>query len=139
MPNLDSLIAPRALTSEELCSLIAPQLIAYGVANRAFTHAYLWDEERRDGATRVAIESVLVGIGRDAESSVNDWLSDMQVDGEPRFFNKAGLKKAIDALFVGAAQLFCKAEDADSLEQLIAKIEDRDPAVRALLIEMAAE
>jgi hypothetical protein len=50
-----------------------------------------------------------------------------------------GLKKAIDALFVGAAQLFCKAEDADSLEQLIAKIEDRDPAVRALLIEMAAE
>lgn len=139
MPNLDTILAPRALTSEELASVIVPQLIAYGLTSRAFTHGYVWDEEKRDGATRCSAESVQTSIIEDANASIRDWLADMQTDGDPRFFNGAGLRKAIEQLCSAASRMFCavgsdlESGDGETLEALILGLEERGHQFKVLL------
>lgn len=139
MHKLDSILAPRALTSAEVASVISPQLIVSGLAHRAFTHAYVWDEERREGPTRFAAESVLTAVKEDANASLDQWLGDMTQDGEPRFFNKAGLTKSVEGLLGAAGRLFCMADDAKQLETLIANIEDREADTMDQLIDLAAQ
>lgn len=138
MHKLDNILAPRALTSAEVASVISPQLIVSGLAHRAFTHAYVWDEQRREAPTRFAAESVLTAVEEDATASLNQWLGDMAADGDPRFFNKGGLKKSIDGLLNAAGRLFCMAEDAAQLETLIANLEGREPDTMDRLIDLAA-
>ena len=137
MPDIDAMLAPRALTSEEVASIIAHELIAYGLCHRAFTHAYIWDEQRCENDTRTAAESVLVDIGKSARESLDSWLLDMQVEGEPRFFNKSGLGKAVNSLLSAASSEFAKAESPAEVAALIDHIEHREPQLMGHLIEAA--
>lgn len=125
MNKIDAMIAPRALTSEELASVIAPQMVVYGLAHRALIHARCLQDGEADGATRQAAESMLESVVGDARASMADWLGDMQAEGDPRFFQKAGLERAISDLLGEAAQAFCRHPDEGDTQRLVADIECR--------------
>lgn len=138
MTNLDTMIAPRALLAREIAEVAAPQLIIYGVAHRAFTHASLWDGPDRDSATTSAAESVLGDIASAALTSVKQWLGDCQTDGEPRFYQQAGLTNAVSRLLAATGSYFSALADAKSVDDVVALIEDCDAPCLSMLIQKAS-
>lgn len=137
MPNLDTMIAPRALTSREVAEVAATELIIYALAHRAFTHARIWLEDETEDATRTAAELALASVAQRAEESVLDWLGDCSSDGEPRFFQKHGLGKAIRDLCSAAASIACKCEGEIGVNLFVRNLEDRDPDTIAHVIGVA--
>lgn len=136
MTKIDAMIAPRALLAEELASVVAPHLIAYGLANRAFTHANIWDAA--DDATIHAAEQVLADTVEAAERSMKEWLSDMQADGQPRFYQAAGLKKAISNLHLSAGRYFNGLSD-EVVSAAVTLLTDRHQQSLNLIIERAED
>lgn len=136
--KIDALLAPRALTAMELASVATPHLIAYAVAHRAFIHTgTIVDGEARDTATVHACESALDGIVKDAVASVGEWLSDMEAEGEPRFYRKASIKDAVERLARALADMAVRQENAASLNTLLELISDRDRGMAQTLIAQA--
>lgn len=138
MNKIDTMLAPRALTALELAQVLSPQLIVYGVAHRAFIHHQtLQDDTRLEAAVVSASESALASIIDDGLRSVNEWLSDMEGDGEPRFYRKASVKDAVTALCRASADSFCRQNNEADVASLADAITDRDEAVLTMLIEAA--
>lgn len=135
MSKIDAMVAPRALTSSEIASVIAPQLIAYGLAHRAFTHAGIWDAD--EYANVHAAESVLHSTIADAESSMKQWLTDMQTDGTPRFYQAAGLKRAIEALCVVSGQVATTLSSPDDVVAFVELLIRRDRGTLESMITAA--
>lgn len=137
MADLNATLAPRALTADELASVIAPQLITYGVAKRAFTHASLWDGSGRDNGTTTAAEAALGTITGEALCSLDEWLGDMEQDGEPRFYRKQALKTAVQQLCDAAADYYLAQSDERGVDVITCRIEDREGTMMADLIRAA--
>jgi hypothetical protein len=137
MNKLDAMIAPRALTSEELAQVVAPQLIVYGIAHRAFIHASVLQDgvPGMDAAVVGASESALQGVIDDALTSMGDWLADMESDGTPRFYRKGAVKDAVTALCHSAAGCFVRQSNEVDVATLAEAISDRDHKVLQMLIE----
>lgn len=134
MKTLDSMIAPRALTAREVAEVAAEQLSVYGIAHRAFTLAGLWTND----AMTQAAETALAAIIEDAEKSVKDWLGDCQTDGEPRFYQAAGLKRVVAELCQAAGRLTCAQSDHPGVAVIASMLEDRDAKMLEALIADAA-
>lgn len=140
MSKIDAMIAPRALTATELVSVATPHLIAYAVAHRAFIHAcVLQDGLAPDTAVVHACESALVGIVGDAMDSVNEWLSDMEGDGQPRFYRKASVKDAVEKLARAAGNMAARQESPADLATFVELLNDRDRGTTETLIALAGE
>ncbi len=139
MNKIDAMIAPRALTALELAQVLSPHLIVYGVAHRAFIHHQtLNDDTRLESAVVSASETALASIADDAMKSVNQWLADVDGDGEPRFYRKASVRTAVSALCMAAADAFCRQSTEKAVADLADFITDRNEATLAMLIESAA-
>lgn len=140
MNKIDALIAPRALTAAELVSVTTPHLIAYAVAHRAFIFAgTLTDYSNCEVATVHACEGALAGIVDDAMSSMNQWLSDMDADGQPRFYRKASVKEAVEKLARAAGQMAARQETTNDLTTFVELLTDRDRGTTETLIALAGE
>lgn len=136
--KIDALIAPRALTAMEMAQVLAPHLIVYGVAHRAFIHAEtLQDDTRLEVAVVHASEAALAGIAEDAMKSISDWLSDMDGDHEPRFYRKASLRPAVSALLAEAGQAFARCDQPSEVGVLADRITDREAPVLQMIIDAA--
>lgn len=133
MTKLDAILAPRALTVREIAEVLVPNLIVFGVTKRAFTFAHVWDV---DGATNSTACEALGDIETTARQSVEQWLGDVATDGEPRFYQKAGLKDAIAKLLDASARLFATKPDSE-VRTLIDFLDDRDEAVLGMIIDLA--
>lgn len=136
MTKLDAMIAPRALTIREVAEVLSPHLISYGVSHRAFTFADLWDSS--DAGATSAAETAMVAIEQDAHRSLDQWLGDVQNDGEPRFFQKVGLRHAVKELLGAAGQYFAQQSAESGVKVLISQLEDRDEDVLLRLIDIAS-
>ena len=132
MTKLDAMIAPRALTAREIAEVAAPQIAVYAIAHRAFTHAMLWTAD--DAATTSAAESALDDIVEDGVRSVGEWLSDMEGDGEPRFYRKASVKPALLAICRAAANLMCQQSGDAGVAVVLLQLESRDGPLLERLI-----
>lgn len=137
MTKIDTIIAPRALTSTEVASVIVPELVAHALAHRAFTHGRLWLEDEHEDATRHAAEHLLDLNRKAALESVLDWAGDMQSGGEPRFYQKHGLEKAVGELCFAAATIACACNSETELNLFTRNLEDRDPDTLAHVIGVA--
>lgn len=138
--KIDAMIAPTALTATELVSVATPHIIAYAVAHRAFIYAgVITDGANHEVATVHACEGALAGIVDDAMRSVNEWLSDMESDGTPRFYRKASLKDAVERLCRQAASMAVRQESAGDLNTLLELLTDRDRGTTETLIALAGE
>lgn len=137
MPNLDAMIAPRALLAREIAEVIATELIIYALGHRAFTHARIWFEDETEDATRTAAESALESIADRAKESVLDWLGDCSSDGEPRFYQKHGLEKAVRQLCSAAASIACSCASEGAVNVFVRALEDREPDTIAHVIGVA--
>jgi hypothetical protein len=135
MNRLDTMLAPRALTSREVAEVLSPHLIVYGIAHRAFIHAEtLQDDTRLEAAVVSASEEALAAIADAGLKSVGQWLSDMESDREPRFYRKGALADVVYALCREAAQAFCRREDEKQVALLADLITDRDRVTLEMLI-----
>lgn len=138
MTNLDAMIAPRALTAREIAEVAVPHLIAYGCAHRGFIHAgTIADGPDRDGSTVYACEEALASIVDNAVSSVGDWLTDCETDGQPRFYRKASVKVAMTALCAEVGRRFAALEDSQSVDRHVRLLEDRNGPTLDALVEAA--
>lgn len=141
--KIAAMLAPRALTTRELAEVLIPHLITYGTVKRGITHSGLWGIE--DDAVLHSAEAALTSIICDAEVSVKSWLSDCQQDGEPRFYQAAGLTKAIARLCGAAAEIAMTLEwgsapgphDPERLEDWNNRLADRDGSAISELIAVA--
>ena len=138
--KIDAMLAPRALTATELASVTTPHLIAYAVAHRAFIFAgVMSDGANHEVATVHACEGALQGVVSDAMESVNQWLADMEGDGQPRFYRKASVKDAVEKLCSAAASMAVRQESAADLNTLLELLTDRDRGTTETLIALAGE
>lgn len=139
MPDLNAILAPRPLQLAEVASVIAPHMIVYGLAHRAFTHAYVWDEGKVDGATLHAAEEVLTDVIAAARSSLNDWLADMENDNEPRFYRKDGVAAAIRLLCEAAGAECAAIDNAADVTTWVQQVEDRESRSYESIIKRASD
>lgn len=140
MSKIDALIAPRALTATEMVSVLTPHLIAYAVAHRAFIFAgVLQDDCNHEVATVHACEGALASIVSDGMTSLSDYLSDMEADGQPRFYRKASLKEAVEKLARAAGNMAARQEQASDLHTMLELLTDRDRGLTETLISQAGE
>lgn len=140
MPNLDTMIAPRALSTEEIASVLSPHLAVYGALHRAVTHAGIWTQEASDPVCFGVAEEALVDIVLAGTRSLHEWLEDMAADGEPRFYNKQGLKRAIDSLFAAAGFLANAVDNwIDFQSEFVDALGDRLPVIMEALIAKASQ
>lgn len=140
MNKLDAMIAPRALTTIDIASVITPHMIAYAVAHRAYIRAgTMSDGSNHEVATVHACEGALQGVVDDAMRSLNEWLSDMEGDGQPRFYRKASLKDVVERLCRQAGHTATRQEAPGSLETYLELLTDRDRGTTETLIALAGE
>lgn len=138
MTNIDTMIAPQPLSATDLLSVITPQVTAYATAHRAFIFAgILSDGTAPDCATVSACESALQSIIDDAITSLGEWLSDMEGDGEPRFYRKASLKPAVALICQEAGRMAARQETAADMATFIELLFDRDRGLTMTLLQVS--
>lgn len=127
--KIDAMIAPRALTALEIASVIAPDAVIYATAHRAFIHTTILSDGDgdlgQDGATRYTAETALTAIGDRAIESISEWLSDMDGDGEPRFYRKGAVAEAVRLMLGNVAAAGMKCENDREFGAFLADLTDR--------------
>lgn len=140
MSKIDAMIAPHALTSNEIVSVITPHIIAYAVAHRAYIMTgTLSDGSCHDAATTHACEEALACVVDSALASLDEWLRDMERDGSPRFYRKVALRDAVQKICRAAAAWACEYQLWAEVDAFLGLLTDRDAVMTEGLISRAGE
>ena len=121
--DLDTALAPRALTLKEVLEVTADGFILVGLTHRAVTHAGLWN---RQDALYGCAEDLLECAFSKAKADLDDWLADMKTDGTPRFYNSEVLMKQLREIDSHYVKLFLSVDNAYDIEPLVEELHGRD-------------